>query len=85
VSGVLGFFVVAMGMLLMLGAVVLGLFVAGGVVLWALLRGRRPPAVNLRWGQRMPYGGGFGRPGGKVVGEVVDVQARELDEPGPRR
>jgi len=85
-SGVLGFFVVAMGMLLVLGAVILGLFMATGVVLWALLRGRRPPAVNLHWGQRVPRSAGFGRPAGTAAGEVVDVQVRELqDEPGQRR
>ena len=35
---------------LMIGALLLGLVVASGIVLWALLRGRRPGPVNLRWG-----------------------------------
>jgi hypothetical protein len=63
--------------LLMLGALLLGLLLASGVVLWTLLRGRRPGAVNLRWG-RMPGAHGFGRP---PSGEVVDVQAREVQGP----
>lgn len=63
--------------LLMLGALVLGLLLASGVVLWAVLRGRRPGPVNLRWG-RMPGARGFGRP---PSGEVVDVQAREVQGP----
>ena len=68
------------GMLLVLGAMILGLMLAVGVMLWALLRGRRPGPVNLRWGS-MPGAGRFGpRPGG----EVVDVQVREVDGP-PRR
>lgn len=69
------------GMLLMLGALLLGLVLATGVVLWALLRGRRPGPVNLRWG-RMPRGRGFGPAPGH--GEVVDVQAREVDGPSLR-
>jgi len=63
--------------LLMIGALLLGLVLASGVVLWALLRGRRPGPVNLRWG-RMPGARGFGRP---PTGEVVDVQAREVQDP----
>lgn len=62
-------------MLLMIGALVLGIAVAAGVVVWALLRGRRPGPVNLRWGTgRMP------RPGAhRPAGEVVDVASREID------
>jgi hypothetical protein len=63
--------------LLMLGALLFGVMLASGVVLWALLRGRRPGPVNIRWG-RMPGARGFGRP---AAGEVVDVQAREVSDP----
>jgi uncharacterized protein YraI len=62
---------------LMLGALVLGIVAASGVMLWALLRGRRPGPVNLRWGP-MPRPPGFRR---TPPGEVVDVQAREVDGP----
>ena len=79
---ILRFVLVIGGMLLMAGALLLGMVVATGVVIWTLLRGRRPGPVNLRWGT-MPRPRGFGRPGtAEAVGEVVDVQAREVD--GPR-
>jgi hypothetical protein len=78
---ILRFVLVIGGMLLMAGALLLGMVVATGVVIWALLRGRRPGPVNLRWGT-MPRPRGFGRPGtSETVGEVVDVQAREVDSP----
>ena len=76
-STVLRTLLVIGGMLLMLGAVLLGLMLATAVVLWALLRGRRPGPVNLRWGG-MPRPRGFAQ---RSAGEVVDVQAREVDSP----
>lgn len=74
----LRFALVVAGALLMFAALLLGLVLAGGVVLWALLRGRRPGPVHLRWGTTMPRPPGFGRP---PCGEVVDVQVREVDGP----
>ncbi|MBN8492262.1 MAG: hypothetical protein J0M00_12650 [Burkholderiales bacterium] len=74
-ASIVRFVLVLGGMLLMAGALLLGMVVATGVVIWALLRGRRPGPVNLRWGT-MPRPRGFGRPAG---GEVVDVQVREVD------
>ena len=75
------------GMLLMLGALMLGLVLATGVLLWALLRGRRPGPVNLRW-RTMARPGGFGAwTGPSTRSEVVDVDARvvaETDRPPPR-
>jgi hypothetical protein len=68
------------GFVLMLSALVAGLLLAAGAVVWALLRGRRPGPVNLRWkmarkpGQRAPARGG----------EVIDIEVREVDET-PRR
>jgi hypothetical protein len=76
-ASVLRLVLVLGAMLLMLGMLVLGILVATGVVLWALLRGRRPGPVNLRWGP-MPRPPGFRR---TPPGEVVDVQAREVDDP----
>jgi len=70
--------------LLMIGALLLGLVLATGVVVWSLLRGRRPGPVNLRWG-RMPRAAGFGRQGGAdMPGEVVDVLVREVQGPPQR-
>jgi hypothetical protein len=79
-TSALGLMFVLGAMLLMLGAVVLALFAAAGLTLWALLRGRRPGTVNLRWGP-MPRPPGFRR---TPPGEVVDVQAREVDIPSRR-
>ena len=73
------------GMLLMLGALLLGLVLASGVVLWALLRGRRPAPVNLRWGM-MPRPPGFGmRPARSAGGEVVDAKVVREAEAPPQR
>jgi hypothetical protein len=77
VSALLGTVLALCAVVLVIGALLLGLVLASGIVLWALLRGRRPGPVNLRWGG-MPGARGFGRPEG---GEVVDVQAREVDGP----
>jgi hypothetical protein len=76
-TAALGFFFIVGAMLLMLGALVLGIVIAAGVTLWALLRGRRPGPVNLRWGP-MPRPPGFRR---APTGEVVDVQVREVGGP----
>jgi hypothetical protein len=68
------------GFFLMAGALALGLLLAAGAVVWALLRGRRPSIVNMRWktttGQTQRA-----QPRG---GEVIDIDVREVDET-PRR
>lgn len=80
-SSALSFALLLGGLLLTLTALLLGLLLAGGVLLWALLRGRRPGPVNLRWG-RMPRPRGFPpRHTGEVV-DVVDVKVvRDADGP----
>ena len=78
VSAVLRIVLLIIATVLMIGAMLIGLVLASGVVLWALLRGRRPGPVNLRWGH-MPRPRGFGQVPPR--GEVVDVQAREVDGP----
>lgn len=82
-GALVGFVVVVGGTLLMLAALLFGLLLAGGVVLWSLLRGRRPAPMNLHWGT-MPRPPRFGRRTGEPAGEVVDVQAREVDGPTRR-
>ena len=65
-------------LLFVIGAFMLGIVLATGIVLWALLRGRRPGPVNLRWRS------GLRRSSPRPAGEVVDVQVREVDPPAPR-
>jgi hypothetical protein len=78
-SALLRFALVIGGMLLMLGALMVALVLASGVLLWALLRGRRPEPVNLRW-STVPRPPGFARRASGAVVEVVDVQVREVHE-----
>ena len=59
--------------------VMVALVLASGVLLWALLRGRRPEPVNLRW-STVPRPPGFARRASGAVVEVVDVQVREVHE-----
>jgi hypothetical protein len=74
---VVGTVLALMAMLIVVGALMLGIVFASGSVLWALLRGRRPGPVNLRWGAarraRAPW-----RPPAR---DVVDVLAREVKQP----
>ncbi|GAA0764594.1 hypothetical protein LRH25_10045 [Ideonella azotifigens] len=50
------------------------------LLLWALLRGRRPSPMNLRWGRgaRGMPGWATGRQPSANSAEVVDIQAREV-------
>lgn len=85
-SAVLRAALIVGGMLLMLGALILGLMLATGVVLWALLRGRRPGPVNLRW-RTMSRSAGFGPRQSPAANDVVDVDAKvvgDADRPPPR-
>lgn len=66
-----------LGLALFGGAMLLAVVVALAVLVWALLRGRRPVTVRTVWRQaaaRRPFGRSASRPGA----EVVDVQAREV-------
>lgn len=65
----------ALGLVLMAGLLLAGLLTAVIVLVWARLRGRPLPAVNLRWGRP----GGFSGAGRAPAGEVVDIDAREVD------
>lgn len=67
----------AVGALLGLMALALGLLLTAGLVSWALLRGRRPGTVKtFRW-RGMP------QPGATRWTEVVDVEAHEVRDPVP--
>lgn len=77
------------GLVFMLGVMLFGLAVFGVLLVWALLRGRRP--APLRFG--MHRGSGWGRfHGGPAArrqaaqpADIVDIEVREIAEPGPRR
>jgi hypothetical protein len=60
------------------GLLLLGFVLTLALVLWALLRGRRPQVQRFKVDPRQPFGG-F-RPRGPAVdpANVVDVEAREV-------
>ncbi len=82
VSFVLRALMAAAGLLFMLMLMAFGLVVGSLVVIWALLRGRRPAPV--RFG--MPRGAaweGFRRATSTTArGEVIDIEAREVPPGG---
>ena len=74
---VLGTVLALVALLIVVGALMVGVVFACGSVLWAVLRGRRPGPVNLRWGAaRRPR-----TPWQRPAGDVVDVLAREVKQP----
>lgn len=64
---------------LVFGAVLLvaGLVFAVLVVVWSLLRGRRPKVVRFRMNPGVPFGG-MRRPAASA--DVVDIEAREVPD-----
>jgi len=71
----------AFGLALMVGMLLLGLALLAFVLLWALLRGRWPPAFAAMRARTTRQGGWPAAPGarrGGGTGEVVDVEAREI-------
>lgn len=81
-GALLGILFAVFGFVLMVGALLLGLLVAAGALLWALLRGRRPAPVRFEWkrGTARAWRPGSGRP---PSDEVVDIEAREVIENTP--
>jgi hypothetical protein len=71
------------GLLLMLGALLVGAAAAGGLLLWARLRGRTPAPVTFgwrhtQWQRRGAAGTADGRRGD--ASDVVDVEVTEVRE-----
>lgn len=75
-GAVLAVVVAIFGFFLMAGALALGLLLAAGAVVWALLRGRRPRFVNMRW-KTSPGPTQRAQPRG---GEVIDIEVREVED-----
>lgn len=79
-SSILRIFVAMAGALLMVAALLIGLLVGLTLMIFALLRGRKPQGVNFVWRK----GEWPGRPGSRQgsqridPGEVVDIEAREV-------
>lgn len=75
----------AVGLVFMLLLMGFGLVAGGLLVIWALLRGRRPAPV--RFGMRPDAAWERFRRGGPAAprGEVIDIEARELPADGERR
>ena len=76
---VLGTVLALFALLIVVGALLVGIVFACGSVLWAVLRGRRPGPVNLRWGAAQRACTPWKRP----TDDVVDVLAREVEQPPP--
>ena len=68
------------GLALMAGMVLLGLVAGGLLLLWALVRGRQPQWQ--RFGGMPPRAGWPMRGRAGPVGDVVDIEAREVKPPG---
>lgn len=79
-SAVVRLVVAMFGALLMVGALFIGLLVGLTLMLFALLRGRKPQGMKFVWRKGdWPGRPGSGRTGGPpATGEVVDIEAREL-------
>ena len=73
-------------LLIGVGLVFAALLLAAGLVftlvlvVWSLLRGRRPRVVRFRVDPRSPFAGMRRGPPAQQ-GEVVDIEAREVPEP----
>jgi hypothetical protein len=70
----------ALGLLLVMGALLVATVLAAGAVVWALVRGRRPQVAVLRTRLQQASRAarkGAGMPGG-TRGDVIDVEVREL-------
>lgn len=86
-GALLGLVFAFFGIVLMIGALMLGLVVAAGALLWSLLRGRRPAPVRFEWRRATAraWRPASGRP---PSDEVVDIEVREIADDGsslPRR
>ncbi|MDN3920147.1 hypothetical protein [Roseateles violae] len=67
---------------LVLGLMAVALFTMLVLIAWSLIRGRRPK-IDVSGFARARGRFAPGRPGARPVGEVVDVEAREVPEATP--
>lgn len=83
-GALLGILFAIVGFVLMVGALLLGLLIAAGALIWALLRGRRPAPVRFEWKRATAraWRPASGRP---PSDEVVDIEVREITDTAPKR
>lgn len=81
---VLGLFVALFAVVLMVGALLLGLVVAAAALLWSIVRGRRPGPMRFEWrrGMARAWRPASGRP---PHDDVVDIEVREVTDNSPSR
>lgn len=82
VSVMLRVVLVAAGLVVGVLAVLAGLVLAFWLIVWGLLRGRKPKAVRFRMNASRPFAGTQARP---HQGDVVDIEARELPDVPPQQ
>jgi hypothetical protein len=82
VSALLRLVLVAVGLVFGLLAVLFGLVLALWLIVWSLLRGRKPQVKRFRMNPGQPFGGMRPR---APQGEVVDIEAREVPDRPPQQ
>lgn len=76
------------GFVLALGALLVGLVLSTGLIVWAVYRGRRPLGQlfgERHYGMRGNFSTGASAPSRAARGEVVDVAVREVPPAESRR
>jgi hypothetical protein len=82
VSALLRLVMVVVGLAFGLLAVLFGLVLAFWLIVWSLLRGRKPKVQRFRMNAGQPFGGMRPR---APQGEVVDIEAREVPDAPPQQ
>lgn len=82
-SALLRLVLVAVGLVFGLLALLFGLVLAFWLIVWSLLRGRKPQVKRFRMRPSQPFGGMGGRRA--PAGDVVDIEAREVPDSPPQQ
>jgi hypothetical protein len=83
VSALLRLVLVAVGLVFGLLAVLFGLVLTLWLIVWSLLRGRKPHVKRFRVNPSQPFGGMGARRA--PAGDVVDIEAREVPDTPPQQ
>lgn len=82
-SALLRLVLVAVGLVFGLMALLAGMVLAFWLIVWSLLRGRKPQVRRFRMKPSQPFGGMGSRRA--PAGDVVDVEAREVPDRPPQQ